>query len=185
MSLPISFSMFFLSFTPLWISILFIDIKSLIENEEYLYTEIISISTIVIVSIISIIVLLANIKSRNTNGAETFSIVKASEEKTITAEFFLSYILPLFAFEFTEWDGVVLFLIFFGVLAYLSIKHNHFSVNIMLELLHYKFYLCELSNSDNTIITKTIITKEILSSQINSDIHIRSINNEYSIQINI
>mgnify|MGYP000320977530 FL=1 len=60
----------------------------------------------------------------------------------ITAEYLLSYILPLFAFDFTKWDEVVKFLIFFLTFGYLCIKHNSFSVNIVLELLGYKMYDC-------------------------------------------
>ena len=37
------------------------------------------------------------------------TINDAKESKTITAEFLLSYILPLFAFDFTQWDEVVKF----------------------------------------------------------------------------
>ena len=40
-------------------------------------------------------------------------VISAQEEKTITAEFLLSYILPLFTFDFRTWDGVFLFLIFY------------------------------------------------------------------------
>ena len=43
----VSFCMYFLSFIPLWITVLFIDIKSLIEGGNYKYTEIISIFCII------------------------------------------------------------------------------------------------------------------------------------------
>lgn len=43
----------------------------------------------------------------------------------ITAEYLLSYILPLFAFDFTKWDEVVKFLIFFLTFSYLCIRHGH------------------------------------------------------------
>lgn len=58
------------------------------------------------------------------------------------AEYLLSYILPLFAFDFTVWNGVVLFLIFFTILGFLCIKHNYFSVNIILEMAEFRFYNC-------------------------------------------
>ena len=57
MSVFSSLSMFFLSFTPLWVSVLFLDIKSIIENETPLYTEWTSICIIVVLSLLSVIIL--------------------------------------------------------------------------------------------------------------------------------
>ena len=39
MSKLFSFSLYYISFAPLWISVLFIDIKSCIENSSDLWTE--------------------------------------------------------------------------------------------------------------------------------------------------
>lgn len=116
MSVITGFCMFFLSFFPLWISVLFIDIKSILEGNPNIWTEIISISLILLVSIISLVVLMHELNPRNTSNQQEYRIVSAKEEKTITAEYLLSYILPLFAFDFTLWAEVVLFLVFFLVL---------------------------------------------------------------------
>ena len=75
------------------------------------------------------------------------------------------------------------FLIFFLVLAFLSIRHSHFSVNILLELLKYRFYSCKLKNSDGVEIDKTIICQQTLSAQRGKKIRIRSLNNEYSVKV--
>ena len=174
MSIITGFCMFFLSFAPLWISVLFIDIKSICEGNPNIWTEIISVSLLLSVSVISMIVLMCELNPRNTSGQQEYRIISAKEEKTITAEFLLSYILPLFAFDFTEWDEVVLFLVFFLVLAFLSIRHNHFSVNILLELLHYRFYSCELENEDNISITKIAVCQKILSAQTGGMIYARA-----------
>ena len=183
MSAITSFSMFFLSFCPLWISVLFVDIKSICEGNPNIWTEIISISLLLIVSIIALVVLKCELNPRNTSNPQEFRIVSAKEEKMITAEYLLSYILPLFAFDFTVWDEVVLFLIFFLVFAFLSIRHNYFSVNILLELLRYRFYSCELENEDNVSVSKIIVCQETLSAQIGNVIFVRTINNEYSVKI--
>ena len=95
--------MFFLSFSPLWISVLFIDIKNIYEGNLNLWTEVISISLIVIFTIISMVVLLCELNPRNANNKQEYILVSAKDEKTITAEYLLSYILPLFAFDFTVW----------------------------------------------------------------------------------
>ena len=146
MSLATSCSMFFLSFAPLWVSILFIDIKSIIEKQTSVMTEKYSILAIPIISIISLVVLMLSFNKKNTNGSHEYTIDGVEEEKALSAEYLLSYILPLFAFDFTVWHQVVLFLVFLFVLAFLCIRHNYFSVNILLELFWYRFYRCTLQN---------------------------------------
>ena len=183
MSIAAGFSMYFLSFLPLWISVLFIDIKSIAEVQPHIWTERISVILILVMTFISLVVLMVSMNSRNKNGSQVYTIIEVKEEKAITAEFLLSYILPLFAFDFTVWDGVVQFLIFFLVLAFLSIRHSHFSVNILLELLKYRFYSCKLKNSDGVEIDKTIICQQTLSAQRGKKIRIRSLNNEYSVKV--
>lgn len=183
MSVVTGFCIYFSSFFPLWLSVLFLDIKSIAEGEPHICTEIISISVILLFSAFSFFVLKAAMSPKDTNGSQVYTLKGAKEEKTITAEFLLSYILPLFAFDFTTWDGVVQFLVFFLVLAFLSIRHNHFSVNVLMELFGYRFYSCELENSDGKEIIKIVISRKILSSQIGAEIHIRSINNEYCVNV--
>lgn len=175
--------MFFLSFCPLWLSVLFIDIKSICEGHLNVCTEIISITLILVTSIISLIVLMLELNPNGTKSSQEYTIITAKEEKTITAEYLLSYILPLFAFDFTVWSEVVLFLIFFSVFAFLSIRHNHFSVNILLELMRYRFYSCYLKNEDGASISKTVICQDILSAQIGGTILTRPINNEYFVML--
>ena len=140
MSKAVSYSLFFLSFIPLWITVIFIDGKSLIEGNENNCTEKISIALILLNIIICFIVLLVKINHKE--HTYLYIIEKAAEEKMVTAEYLLSYILPLFAFDFTKWDEVVKFLIFFLTFGYLCIRHNSFSINIVLELLGYKMYDC-------------------------------------------
>ncbi|MCQ2533260.1 MAG: hypothetical protein MJ172_01650 [Clostridia bacterium] len=182
MSVFTSFSMFFLSFAPLWLSVIFIDAKSLWEHTPTPYTEIISISLILGVTLLSLINLMIKFNPNNLEGTESYILESAKEEKMITSEFLLSYILPLFAFNFTVWHEVVLFLIFFSIFAFLCIRHNHFSVNIVLEFMRYRFYVCELSNDDDMIINKTIITQDVLPANLGQSILIKEINNEFSVQ---
>ena len=180
MSILSSLSMFYLSFTPLWLSILFIDIKSIHEGGPNLVTEKYSILVILLVGIASLIILMLSFDRKSRDGVQSYSIESVEEEKTITTEYLLSYILPLFAFDFTHWDQVVLFLIFFSVLAFLCVRHNHFSVNVLLGLMRYRFYRCTLKNEDGIVIAKTIISKERLTNHKYDNINIRPINNEYS-----
>ena len=183
MSLATSFSMFFLSFTPLWISILFIDIKSIIEKQTGVMTEIFSIPVSLIISIISLVNLMRSFNKKKLDGSQEYTINDIEEEKALSAEYLLSYILPLFAFDFTVWHQVVLFLVFFFVLAFLCIRHNYFSVDILLELFGYRFYRCTLQNEDGVSISKVVISKERLLNRKTERILIHPINNEYSTDI--
>lgn len=177
-----TFSLFFLSFIPLWISILFIDIKSCFENSTELYTEKIGIGLIVVFSILCFINVKIDLKA-SSKGATPQRLKSAKEKKTITAEYLLSYILPLFAFDFTHWDQVVLFLIFFFLLGYLCIRHNHFSVNIVLEITGYRTYDCMVLNEDGIEIECEIISSKKLNGNIGNTILLKSINNEYKLNV--
>ena len=64
MSKAVSYSLFFLSFIPLWITVIFIDGKSLIEGNENNCTEKISIALILLNIIICFIVLLVKINHK-------------------------------------------------------------------------------------------------------------------------
>lgn len=183
MSAVLSFSLFYLSFTPLWISIIFVDAMSLVKGSTAVWTEIISIASIVVVMLCCLIVLVCIFNSKNRDGVQKYRIAAVREEKSITVEFLLSYILPLFAYDFTLWEGVVLFLVFFITLGVLCIKHNYFCVNIVLELLGYGFYQCDLINEDDVKFTKTVISKKKLNGCISTTIAIRSINNEFSVEL--
>ncbi len=181
MAMVTSFSMFFVSFVPLWLAVLFIDIKNILQNQNNIYTEIISVFVIVFGLIFSFIVINQIFNSKSKGGTKNYEIVSAKEEKYLTSEFLLAYILPLFAFDFTLWYEVILFIIFFSTFAFLSIRHSNFSVNIILEIAKYRFYFCELKNEDERVIKKTIICKDILSSQIGRNIATKPINNQFMI----
>lgn len=182
MSLFTVISLFITSFLPLWISIIFIDVKSLICNGSNMYTEIVSIIVILIANVFSIISLCNWIK-REPVTSEELKISYACENKTVSSEYLLAYILPLFAFDFTQWDSVVLFLIFFMTLGYICVKHNNFSVNIILEMLKYNVYDCKIKTeeSDDLEIERKIISKTNLSKYKGRIVKIENLNNEYSI----
>lgn len=115
MSLILSFCMYYLSFMPLWVTVLFIDIKSLIEGGDYKGTETLSIVLIIIFLIVTILYMLWYFNRFNEGFIEEYEIVKVKEGKMVTVEFLLSYILPLFAFDLCRWDQVVEFLVFFCI----------------------------------------------------------------------
>ena len=184
MSVLFSCSLFFLSFIPLWLSVLFVDIRNICVGDFCLKTEYMSIFCILVITIISSAILWNTMRSKNNRtGSTQYTILKAETEKTITSEFLLSYILPLFAFDFTKWYEVVLFLIYFIILGFLCVKHDYFSVNILLELAKYHFYKCELENSDGEIISKIVISRDMLNGSVGETVYLKPLNNNFQLKI--
>ncbi len=178
-----SFSLYFVSFLPLWVSVLFIDILSIAENQTETRTEYISICCILIVLFISIVIIYHELRKHGKEGSRRQTIKAVREEKSITAEFLLSYILPLFAFDFTLWNQVVLFLVFFATLGFLCIRHNYYSVNIVLEIAGYRFFRCVMSNSDNVETEQLVMSKQRLNELIGTDIYVAALNNDYALDV--
>lgn len=76
-------------------------------------------------------------------------------------------------------DEVVKFLIFFLTFGYLCIRHNSFSINIVLELLGYKMYECNLINGDGKSVERTVISKKNLLVCKGEEVKIVTLNNEF------
>lgn len=159
---------------------LFIEIKSIVENNSDIYTEIIAITAIVIVNIIAVLNILVWLNKAEKISTEDWVIEDVKEEKAISAEYLLSYILPLFTFDFTRWDSVVLFLIFFLTLLIICVRHNHLTTNILLDAMRYTTYSCVMKKEDGVSKHhKMVISKENLSLYKGRIIHVNNINNEY------
>lgn len=175
----LSWSMYFLSFFPLWIAVLFVDARSIGTNNNT--TEILTIILIVIGIVISLYVLHSCLKRTRMEEQQVCIIEKAVEQKSITADFILAYILPLLAFDFTQWDQVVLFLIFFLTLGMICIRHNYLILNIVLDLMGYRFYECSYINTDKREISKTVISQQRLNAKIGLEMKVYPINDDYVI----
>ena len=91
--------MFVTSFIPLWISILFIAVMSLIEKTKYFWAEVIMLALIIAILPVSVFVMISFLRKKETEVGEPYEIVNAKQEKGLTSEFLLSYILPLFALQ--------------------------------------------------------------------------------------
>ena len=174
-------STLFLSLTPLWISVIFIDILSIYKNSSYsICTETISIAGIIVGFIASILIFKISITPRN-KTPKYYKIQKIAEEKVNATEYILAYTLPLLAFDFTQLRDIILFLIFFFILVFLYQRHWYFPPNIALELLGYKFFKCELSDvtsdTNETPIERIVISKQDLKEGV-EEITTVQINNE-------
>ena len=158
-------SLFITSFLPLWLSISLIELFSIFDsNNQYKTTEYIVLASIIVVNLLCLIYLNKKIAWFIKNQkSPSRKIVAATKEKSITTEYLLSCILPLFAFDFTNWQQVILFLVFFATLSFLCLRNNNVYSNIYLELKKYNFYTCEIVNKDNIKSNVLVISKNNLS----------------------
>lgn len=180
--------MFVTSFIPLWISIVVVDIWSIITlamekwNNKITIADnlitILGISKIQLISIIVIsIVVICSIgginsflkKLSDSTDRPKGKVVKAIKANKLSSEFLLAYILPMIAFNFGDIQNITLFLIYFAVLAYLCIRNNNIYTNIFLEFKGYRMYTCDLEcfileekhiYHDSLIISKDDLTQE-------------------------
>ena len=176
-------SMYYMSFVPLWISVIIMDLKSLwYDKTDNSWTEYISIACISICFVVSFYVMWNGLKAVGAQNSNQVELVEANEEKFLIAEFLMAYIFPLFAFDFTRWDGVVLFLLFFGIFGWQCIIHRYLCVNVVLDIMGYKIYNCILNN-EGAEIEKKILSKRNLRSEIKNKVVYTAINNDYVIDI--
>lgn len=155
--------LFFTSFIPLWISIIVIDIWNIVEwliekidNEVSFFGNLLSLLCgnwlLLLTLLVLIVLLIISITSLNKflkikikeKKKPSCKIIEAKHSTHLTADFILSYILPMVAFDFTECLSVVLFVIYFVVLAFICIRNNNVYVNFYFEARKYKMYICKL-----------------------------------------
>lgn len=180
----LDFFMYFLAFSPLWISVVFIDIISIARHETQLWTEKISILVIIFLMLVSAVVVNKWIKKKCVLNVERYELKAAREERFLTAEFVMSYVFPLFVFDFTRWDGVVQFLVFFCLLGFLVYRHSYFCTNLFLEIMGYKVYECQLERGECSI-NKRVVSKKDLSGLCGKNIRTKKFNNDYHFEVNV
>ena len=83
-----SWCLYYVSFVPLWLAILFIDIKNIVDKKQNLYTEKISIIAIVVLFIISLIIVRRLIIDKRRSGAEKYIIIEAKNLKILLLNIF-------------------------------------------------------------------------------------------------
>ena len=172
-------SMYYLSFTPLWIAVVLMDFFSVINKEQHLCTEYISIPLIIVVFAFCVRVVKKGLNPHKRDNLHEYRIKEAKEDKLLAAEFLMAFVLPLFAFDFTKCQGVILFLVFFLIFGWLCIRHNYFCVNIVVEIMGYRIYDCDFLTLDEVLVKKKILSKRQLKECAGMTIRIKSLNNDY------
>lgn len=151
--------MFITSFIPLWVSIIIFDIWDILcyyftkfSGEGKIFEKLISFMRNNIIQMSSIIVIVIVVLSSvygvnkflkckdDSQQKSTGRIIKSKKDNKLSSEFLLAYILPLIAFEFNDLKDIVLFLVYFAILAFLCIRNNNIYTNIMLEFKKYRIY---------------------------------------------
>lgn len=171
-------SLYYLSFTPLWVSVIFLEIMSLWHGAENKGTEIVSLVLIPVMFAIAIVVMRRELKPTKA-GAVKYELEEATEEKLVTAEFLATFIIPLFAFDFTTWEDMVLFGLFFLIFGWLCVRHNYFCTNIMLDVFKYRIYYCKLVDGQDIESERKIISKRNLRLCQGTYIYSKGLNNDY------
>lgn len=182
-------NMFITSFIPLWLAIIVADTWSAIESgiESWLFKDsviknivkmfkmnwvsVIVVLTILVLMLISILSINQFLKDKcSNNESPQIKIKRATRANKLSSEFLLAYILPMIAFDFTEIKSVVLFAIYFAMLAFLCIRNSNVYTNIWLEFKGYKMFLCDLeanrmgrkhTYTDCLVISKHNLTVEV------------------------
>jgi hypothetical protein len=63
------------------------------------------------------------------------------------------------------------------------VRHNYISVNIILEIMKYKIYECELKNNDSMSVEKLVISRDLLNLRKGYTIKFRLLNNDILLAI--
>lgn len=163
MDLFFKINMFITSFLPLWFSIVFINTWSIVEyaicnwlkdinwKNNLLYiaqARILELAVLIfaiILPIVSMICISQFLKNKfEGHNKQKATIKSAKKANKLTSEFLLAYILPMIAFDFSAPRDLVLFTIYFLVLATLCISNDNIYTNIFLEFKKYKLYECDI-----------------------------------------
>lgn len=106
----------FLSYFPLWIILIIEDIVEIIQGNRHVLTKWVSIVSIIVISFFCLYKIISYLRGNKNKNGNKIHILEVEEDKNISIEFFLSYILPLYIFNFQNWLGMVEFIVFFLLL---------------------------------------------------------------------
>lgn len=160
-----SFFLTFLAYTPLWFMVAIRDINAiLLSNSKTLVAEWSGLGVITVCGLIGLIwVCVASRKNFFAESASSFKVLSCKERKTVTVGFVVENVGPLFVFDPTTAEGLVLTLTYFLVIASLSVRHRHFPANVVVEWLGWTFYECELMPlQGGKLITETVVSRNYL-----------------------
>ena len=158
---PFQAALSFLNFLPLWVVVLFIDIRSIMKG-GCVCTEYLSVGAIILGVVLSVIGVALGLRQNKNSSMLEYQLENFEERRTVSAEMLLTYVLPLLAFDFKLWDGALQFLVFFSVVFWLSCRHRAAFEGVFLELINYRCYRCKLREMKNGAVVGRCLVKYIL-----------------------
>lgn len=148
----LQYILYFTSNLPLFV-VLFIQYVDL-ENNLWQQPLLLTLLIIIIVLIILLIAILSCIKKQKYLVKQLeLSNIKPLKEMSLT--YIFSNILPLIAFDFSNRQQLISFLLIFLTLMMLYVKYNLVMYNPILELLGYTNYIAKVGQKDVYVVSKS------------------------------
>lgn len=145
-----SLCMAYLNFTPLWLLVLVSNFLSWRKGIDFN-----SVRFFIIVGMVLIFIMSLFIVHRLLNCVDSWAtkcrckVMCFEEEKTTATEFLLTFFLPLMGFNCCTTTGLLQIGMLFFVVALAFTRHFHVQGNLVLEVIGYAFYDCELEGEDS------------------------------------
>lgn len=146
MSTWLSFQFSFLSFFPLWLSILVSCLESVFRRNQPIRTE------ILLICFVSAMFAVSGFGVRNVfckrppvDEVEKKTVVWCEKQKGVTSDFILACVLPLYTFDFTKWCSVLQFGFVIGSILLLYARHYGCPPNVVLECFGYSCFKCRFA----------------------------------------
>lgn len=154
MSHRFSFEFSLLAFLPLWFSVLIACIRGVVIRIQPIGTEIallVIVPALLVVSGWDVMRVLHNKPSADEIEGGLV-VEKCHKQKTVTTEYLLACVLPLYTFDFTNWCSVLQFTTVIGTIVLLYAKYYELPPNVVLELMGYSRFKCRLSDGREKLV---------------------------------
>ena len=173
---------FILSYLPLWIIICFECILSIINRNKNVVTEWFALLTIIPFVIISIIFFLIILYSTEKEEGIRYHVLELTPQKWISSEYLLSYVIPLVAFDFTQWQDMAKLILLWGFIFILCWRFWQMPI-AWLGILGYYVADCKLKTFDQQVVYKQIISHKSFAQEQGEEICIVDFDKEHAIYV--
>lgn len=142
---------FITSYVPLYVILLvqYYDINEKLINQPL----ILGLLIITIVAIILFIIFIGFIQKQK-HYIKTIEIENISPERELSTTYILTNIVPLIAFDFTNRQQILSFLILYLFLMIMYVKYRQVVYNPIIEIMQYTNYKCTLNGEEVTVLSK-------------------------------
>lgn len=71
----------------------------------------------------------------------------------------------------------------FAIFGCICVRHNYFCTNVMLDVMKYRIYNCELTDANDVPVKYKVISKRYLRTQAGEGILLKQLNNDYCLDV--